>query len=61
MLSKRSKRTEKMLFAAEPELRAEIEAEAIRRDTSMSSTIRNLIRCALASQSSKANMQGAAR
>lgn len=52
MHSSRGKRTEQLTLAAEPELRAAIEREAERRDTSMSSTIRALIRSALAAQSS---------
>jgi hypothetical protein len=49
MHSNRGKRTEKLFLAAEPDLRRAIEAEAERRDTSMSSTIRALIRAQLAS------------
>lgn len=49
MRSTRARRTEQLFVAAEPELRAAIEAEAARRDTSMSSAIRALIRSALAS------------
>jgi hypothetical protein len=59
MLPNRPRRTEKLFLAAEPELRAAIEREAVRRDTSMSSTIRALIRTALASQST--GMQAVAR
>lgn len=44
----RARRTEQLTLAAEPELRAAIEGEAVRRDTSMSSTIRALIRAQLA-------------
>lgn len=44
----RPRRTEQLAVSAEPELRAAIEAEAARRDTSMSSTIRALIRAQLA-------------
>lgn len=58
MKSNRTRRTEKLFIAAEPELRAAIEREAERRDTSMSSAIRSLIRSALASQAR--NFQGAA-
>lgn len=42
------KRTEHIGFVVEPELRAALEREAIRRDTSMSSAIRALIRAQLA-------------
>jgi len=52
MRSTRARRTEQLFVAAEPELRAAIEAEAARRDTSMSSAIRALIRSALAAPSS---------
>ena len=58
MRHSRARRTEQIFVAAEPELRAAIEAEAARRDTSMSSAIRALIRSALASQAS--TLQGAA-
>ncbi|HEV2555253.1 MAG TPA: ribbon-helix-helix protein, CopG family [Bosea sp. (in: a-proteobacteria)] len=57
MRPSRARRTEQIFVAAEPELRAAIEAEAARRDTSMSSAIRALIRSALASQAG--NLQGA--
>lgn len=43
------RRTEKLFLAADPDLRRAIEAEAARRDTSMSSVIRALIRAQLAS------------
>lgn len=42
------KRTERVGLVVEPELRAELEREAARRDTSMSSAIRALIRAQLA-------------
>lgn len=42
------KRTEYIGLVVEPELRAELEREAARRDTSMSSAIRALIRAQLA-------------
>ena len=58
MLPNRPRRTEKLFLAAEPELRAAIEREAVRRDASMSSTIRALIRTALATQPN--GMRGAA-
>lgn len=58
MRSMRPRRTEQLCVVAEPELRAAIEAEAARRDTSMSSAIRALIRSALASQAR--GLQGAA-
>jgi hypothetical protein len=58
MAASRARRTEKLFIAAEPELRAAIEREAERRDTSMSSAIRALIRSALASQ--PGSLQGAA-
>lgn len=48
MHSQRTRRTEQLTLAAEPELRAAIEREAARRDTSISSTIRALIRAQLA-------------
>lgn len=41
------KRTEHLGFVVEPELRAALEREAARRDTSMSSAIRALIRAQL--------------
>ncbi len=44
----RPRRTEQLAVSAEPELRAAIEAEAARRDTSMSSTIRAMLRAQLA-------------
>jgi hypothetical protein len=56
--SKRAKRTATLICGVEPELRAAVEAEAARRDTSMSSAIRALIRSALASQAN--TLQGAA-
>lgn len=58
MTASRARRTEKLFIAAEPELRAAIEREAVRRDTSMSSAIRSLVRSALASQGR--NFQGPA-
>jgi hypothetical protein len=51
MHSTRGKRTATLICGVEPELRAAVEREAERRDTSMSSTIRALIRTALAVQS----------
>ncbi|WP_147283823.1 hypothetical protein [Bosea caraganae] len=47
MHSKRPKRTATLICGVEPELRAAVEKEAERRDTSMSSTIRALIRAQL--------------
>lgn len=44
----RSKRSAYVGILVEPELRAAVEEEAARRDTSMSSTIRALIRAQLA-------------
>lgn len=54
------RRTEKLFLAADPDLRRAIEAEAARRDTSMSSVIRALIRAQLASLPSS-NLEAAAR
>ncbi|CAH1656873.1 RHH_1 domain-containing protein [Hyphomicrobiales bacterium] len=48
MHSSYRKRTEHIGFVVEPELRAALEREAVRRDTSMSSAIRALIRAQLA-------------
>ncbi|HEV7339928.1 MAG TPA: ribbon-helix-helix protein, CopG family [Bosea sp. (in: a-proteobacteria)] len=42
------KRTERVGLVLDPELRAELEREAARRDSSMSSAIRALIRAQLA-------------
>lgn len=42
------RRTEKLFLAADPDLRRAIEAEAVRRDTSMSSVIRAMVRAQLA-------------
>ena len=53
MQPSRARRTEQLTLAAEPELRAAIEREAERRDTSISSTIRALIRAQLASFASE--------
>lgn len=53
MHSTRAKRTATLICGVEPELRAAVEREAVRRDTSISSTIRALIRTALASQPSQ--------
>jgi hypothetical protein len=53
MRTKRTLRTEQITLAAEPELRAAIEREAELRDTSMSSTIRALIRAQLAALHSR--------
>lgn len=47
-----AKRTATLICGVEPELRAAVEAEAARRDTSMSSTIRALIRAQLAALNS---------
>lgn len=47
MRSTRPRRTQKLFLAAEPELRAAIEREAARRDTSLSSTVRALLRAQL--------------
>jgi hypothetical protein len=58
MTASKPRRTERLFIAAEPELRAAIEREAQRRDTSMSSAVRCLIRSALASQAG--GLQGAA-
>ncbi len=52
----KAKRTATLICGVEPELRAAVEAEAARRDTSMSSTIRALIRAQLAALQS-GNMQ----
>lgn len=60
MRCKSQKRTEQVGVSVEPELRAAIEAEAARRDTSMSSVIRALIRAQLASLPSS-NLEAAAR
>jgi hypothetical protein len=59
MRSKRPKRTAQLICGVEPELREAVEAEALRRDTSMSSTIRALIRAQLAALKS-GQMQAAA-
>ncbi|HEV7318232.1 MAG TPA: hypothetical protein VGO04_06440 [Ensifer sp.] len=59
MHSSRGKRTEQLTLAADPELRRAIEVEAARRDTSLSSTVRVLIRTALAAQA--ANIQATTR
>ena len=48
MRRSKAKRTATLICGVEPELRAAVEAEAARRDTSMSSTIRALIRAQLA-------------
>lgn len=48
MCRSKAKRTATLICGVEPELRAAVEAEALRRDTSMSSTIRALIRAQLA-------------
>lgn len=47
-MQSRAKRTATLICGVEPELRAAVEREAERRDTSMSSTIRALIRAQLA-------------
>ena len=47
MRSKKDRRTATLVTAVEPELRARIEREAERRDTSLSSTIRSLLRSSL--------------
>ena len=59
MRSKRQKRTAQLICGVEPELREQVEAEALRRDTSMSSTIRALLRAQLAALKS-GQMQAAA-
>ena len=48
MRSCKAKRTATIICGVEPELRAAVEAEAERRDTSLSSTVRALIRAQLA-------------
>lgn len=48
----RIRRTEQVNFSADPELRAAIEREAARRESSMSSTVRYLIRAQLAAMAS---------
>lgn len=48
MRSRKAKRTATIICGVEPELRAAVEAEAERRDTSLSSTVRALIRAQLA-------------
>ena len=55
----RSKRTATLMCGVEPELRAAVEAEAVRRDTSLSSTVRQLIRAQLATL--QGNAQAVAR
>lgn len=55
-----AKRTATLICGVEPELRAAVEAEAARRDTSMSSTIRALIRAQLAALNA-GQMQAVAR
>ncbi|BCB17904.1 hypothetical protein OCUBac02_07980 [Bosea sp. ANAM02] len=52
MRRSKAKRTATLICGVEPELRAAVEAEAARRDTSMSSTIRALIRAQLAALNS---------
>lgn len=47
-MSLHSKRTERIGLALDEEMRSKIEAEARRRDTSMSSVVRTLIRAQLA-------------
>ncbi len=47
------RKTEHLAFMTDPDLRATIEAEAARRDASMSSTIRSLIRTALTASASQ--------
>lgn len=54
------RRTEKLFLAADPDLRRAIEAEAARRDTSMWSVIRALIRAQFASLPSR-NLEAATR
>lgn len=56
----RPKRTATLICGVEPDLRAAVEAEAARRDTSISSTVRALIRAQLATLPS-GNLQAAAR
>lgn len=48
MRHRKAKRTATIICGVEPELRAAVEAEAERRDTSLSSTVRALIRAQLA-------------
>jgi hypothetical protein len=48
IMSLHSKRTERIGLALDEEMRSKIEAEARRRDTSMSSVVRALIRAQLA-------------
>lgn len=48
MRSSKAKRTATIICGVEPELRAAVEAEAERRDTSLSSTVRALLRAQLA-------------
>ncbi len=48
----KAKRTAQIICGVEPELRAAVEAEAERRDTSISSTVRALIRAQLAALNS---------
>lgn len=55
----RPKRSATLICGVEPELRAAVEAEAARRDTSVSSTIRALIRAQLATL--QGNAQAVAR
>lgn len=55
----RPKRTATLICGVEPELRAAVEAEAQRRDTSISSTVRALIRAQLAAM--QGNAPAAAR
>ena len=52
MRRSKAKRTATLICGVEPELRAAVEAEAARRDTSMSSTIPALIRAQLAAMQS---------
>lgn len=52
MSQARARKTECVAVVMEPQMRAAVEAEAARRDTSMSSTIRALIRAQLASLAS---------
>lgn len=56
----RSKRTATLICGVEPDLRAAVEAEAARRDTSISSTIRALIRAQLAATAAASVHQQAA-
>jgi hypothetical protein len=51
----RAKKTERIGLVLDPQMRATIEAEALRRDASMSGVIRNMLRDQLAAIVSGAN------